>query len=219
MNDILKIIDHTLLRQDITAEDLQRHCAEAAKYGFATVVVHPAQVARAAALLSRAAKVCTVAGFPFGEDVTEIKASSARVSVGLGAQEIDMVMRISAAKQGDWQAVTADIAAVTAAAGVPVKVIIETALLTEREIIRAAQCCIEGGAAFVKTSTGYFGQGATVENVALLASVCGGKIKVKAAGGVRTLDDARAMINAGAQRIGTSAGVAIAGGLTHNGTY
>ena len=220
MKEYLKLIDHTLLRQDITEIDLQRHCEEAKKYGFYSVVVHPLHVKNAAELLKGSGVlVATVIGFPFGEELTRVKVFQAKCAVEEGAQEIDMVMAVSKAKQGDFKGVSADIAAVVSAVTVPVKVILETALLTKEEIVKACEACIAAKAAFAKTSTGYFGQGATVENVQLMKSVCKEFIKVKAAGGVRTLEDLQAMVNAGASRIGSSSGVKIAEGLIVSGGY
>lgn len=220
MKEYLKLIDHTLLKQDITQIDLQKHCEEAKKYGFYSVVVHPLHVKKAAELLKGSGVLTvTVIGFPFGEDLTRVKVYQAKCAVEEGAQEIDMVMAVSKAKEGDFEGVSADIAAVVSAVSVPVKVILETALLTQEEIVKACEACIVAKAAFAKTSTGYFGQGATVENVQLMKSVCKDKIKVKAAGGVRTLEDLQAMVSAGASRIGSSSGVKIAEGLKVSGGY
>jgi len=218
--DIFKVIDHTLLRQDITAAELASHCAEAREFGFCSVVVQPLHVGTAAKLLEGSGVIAgTVVGFPFGEEHSEVKSYQARLAESLGAGEVDMVMAVSLAKQGKWEEVAADIRAVTSAVSVPVKVIIETSLLTAEEIKLACEACISGGAAFVKTSTGYFGQGATAENVALMKSVCGERIRIKAAGGVRSLADIEAMLNAGADRIGTSAGAKIARGGEAAGGY
>jgi len=212
--DIARFIDHTLLKPDATAMDIRRLCAEGRENGFASVCVNPVWAELAAAELEGSdVKVCTVAGFPLGATPPENKAAEAERAAAGGAVEIDMVINIGALKEGDDDAVRDDIRAVAGACargGAILKVIIETALLTDDEKRRACRLAREAGAAFVKTSTGFGPGGATVEDVALMAGeVSGSGMGVKAAGGIKTLADARRMIAAGATRLGASAGVAI----------
>lgn len=208
---IAPFIDHTLLRPDATAGQVAAACREALAYGFAAVCVHPCRLAQVVeALKGSAVKSCTVAGFPFGAQATEAKAFEAADAVRRGAREIDMVMNIGALKDGDAGLVARDIGAVVvAAAGAPVKVIIETGLLTDAQKAEACRLAVDAGAAFVKTCTGFSGGGATVADIRLMRSVVGASAGVKASGGIRTRDEAAAMLEAGANRIGTSAGVAI----------
>jgi deoxyribose-phosphate aldolase len=212
--DIARIIDHTLLKPDATPMDIQRLCAEAREHGFAAVCVNPVWVKLAAAeLRDTDVKVCSVAGFPLGATPPENKAAEAARAAADGAAEIDMVIDIGALKTGDDDAVLVDIRAVAEscdAGGAILKVIIETVLLTDEEKRRACDLARRAGARFVKTSTGFAPGGATVKDVALMAAaVSGSGMGVKAAGGIKTLADARRMIAAGATRIGASAGVAI----------
>ncbi len=209
------MIDHSLLRPQSTREELRKLCAEAVAHSFKAVCVNPVHVAEAAALLNgEASLVCSVVGFPFGTHTPSVKAAETAEAIRLGAREVDMVLWVGALKEGRNTEVTADIAAVVqAAAGCPVKVIIEACYLTEEEKIRACLLAVEAGAAFVKTSTGFGSAGATLADVALMRRTVGEKIGVKAAGGIRTLADALAMIEAGASRIGASASVAILGAL------
>jgi len=211
MSSIAKVIDHTLLRPDARPEDIERLCQEARQFGFATVCVNSSHVPRARELLADSGVgVCTVVGFPLGACLTSVKQAEAQAAVAAGATELDMVMNIGWLKAGDNHRVVADIGAVVAAAPDRlVKVIIECCLLTPEEKERATRLVIAAGAAFVKTSTGFATGGATVADVALLAGVAQGRIGVKAAGGIKTLAQARALIQAGATRIGTSAGRAI----------
>lgn len=205
------MIDHTLLKPYATPDDIARLCEEAGKYKFASVCVHPVYVQQAARLLvDSAVKVCSVAGFPLGTNLTIVKAEETRTAVELGAKEIDMVINIGALKAGDYRLVEEDIAAVVrAAGGCTVKVIIETCYLNEDEKIKACEISKKAGAHFVKTSTGLGTAGATVEDVLLMRRVVGDDMGVKAAGGIRTYADAVAMIRAGANRIGSASGVAI----------
>lgn len=213
----LKIIDHTLLRQDATLMDVQRCCLEAKQWDFCSVITQPWYVPQVRRLLDGTGVKCgTVIGFPFGAEFSPVKVFQAERALEAGAQELDMVMNISVFKNGDYQACQKDIEAVVKV-GLPVKVIIESSLLSRDEIIRACQICIDAGAAFVKTSTGYFGGGATVDSVRLMKEACGGRIKVKAAGGIRTAEDLAAMVEAGADRIGTSGAANIARGLMSSG--
>ena len=209
------MIDHSLLKPQSTRKDLKKLCAEAVAYGFKAVCVNPIHVADAAALLKgESPLVCSVVGFPFGTHTQAAKAAETAEVIRLGAQEVDMVLRVGALKEERYDEVSEDIAAVVAAAGgFPVKVIIETCYLTEEEKVRACLLAVTAGAAFVKTSTGYGSAGATVLDLRLMRRTVGGEIGVKAAGGIRTLADALAMIEAGASRIGASASVAIVNGL------
>jgi deoxyribose-phosphate aldolase len=213
--DLALFIDHTLLRADASAEDVRRLCAEARRHGFATVCVNPAWVSLAAnELRSTSVGVCSVVGFPHGMHRTPVKAYETSRVVELGATEVDMVIPVGALKSGEDDAVADDIAAVVAACGrrAAVKVILETALLTDGEKIRGARLAKAAGAAFVKTSTGFGPSGATVEDVRLLRSIVGPDLGVKAAGGIRDTETAARMVAAGADRIGASASVKIVGG-------
>lgn len=209
--ELAGMIDHSLLRPQSTREELARLCGEAVEYGFKAVCVNPVHVAEAVALISgKAPLVCSVVGFPFGTHTAAAKAAETEELVRLGAQEVDMVLHLGALKDGRNNEVKADVAAVVRAAeGLPVKVIIEACYLTDAEKVRACRLAVEAGAAFVKTSTGYGSGGATTADVQLMRKTVGDQIGVKAAGGIRTLADARAMIEAGASRIGASASVAI----------
>ncbi len=207
-------VDHTLLKPEATEQDIARLCEEARQYGFASVCVNPAWV-RSAACNLRGSNVltCTVIGFPLGANLADVKAYEARRAIMDGAQEVDMVINIGALKSGDDCAVESDIRAVAEAAheyNVLLKVIIETALLTDEEKVRACLAAKRAGADFVKTSTGFAKGGATVADVALMRQTVGAGLGVKASGGVKGLSDARAMLQAGATRIGASVGVKIA---------
>lgn len=211
--EFARLIDHTLLRPDSTRRDARRVCEEAKTNGFAAACILPAWVADAAEILEGSGvAVCTVVGFPHGNAPAPAKAAETATAIADGATEIDTVVNISALKSGSDLLVMNDIEAVVQAAemgGAIVKVILECALLTDDEKRRAARMCVEAGAAFVKTSTGFASHGATVEDVQLLRAVVGPEIGVKAAGGIRTVEDARALIAAGANRLGTSAGIAL----------
>ncbi len=211
---IAAMIDHTLLKPDATDDDIRRLCDEARRYGFASVCVNPSKVALASRLLAGSpVKVCTVVGFPLGATTARVKAAETREAVENGADEIDMVINIGALKSGDYDTVKKDIEAVVkAAGGRTVKVILETALLTDEEKKAACRLAKEAGAHFVKTSTGFGPGGATLHDVALMRSVVGPEMGVKASGGVRDLETARKMVLAGATRIGASASVAIVRG-------
>lgn len=204
-------IDHTLLRADATAAEITCLCEEAVEYGFASVCVPPCHVVQAAGLLyGSAVAVGTVVGFPLGNQTTETKVFEARQAVDLGATEVDMVLRIGAARAGDFAAVLEDIRRVVAAAeSALVKVIIECCLFDDAVKRRLADIVVTSGAGYVKTSTGFAAAGATVDDVRLLAEAVSAGVKVKAAGGIRDWSSCRAMLAAGAERIGTSAGVAI----------
>lgn len=221
ISEILKMIDHTLLKQDAIADDVKKVCAEAKQYGFYSVITHPYYIGEVKKQLLGTGVVCgTVVGFPFGCELSGVKAFQTEAAIRQGAEEIDMVMSISAFKNKDYGYVLNDIKQVVKEAGQrPVKVILETTFLNSAEIKDACAIAIDAGTAFVKTSTGFFGGGATVEAVGIMSAFCNGKIGVKAAGGIRTAEDAIAMVKAGATRIGTSGGVLIAKGLENTETY
>jgi deoxyribose-phosphate aldolase len=206
-------IDHTLLKPEATSDQIRQLCTEATKHGFASVCVNPTWVARCAQLLAGAhSVVCTVVGFPLGATLSAVKAHEAAEVIRLGAREVDMVINIGLLKDAEYAALYADIAAVVDVAhstGAIVKVIIESCLLSEQEKIAAALLTQAAGADFVKTSTGFSSGGATVADVRLLRLAVGPAMGVKAAGGVRTAEDALQMIGAGATRLGASAGVRI----------
>jgi deoxyribose-phosphate aldolase len=210
---LAKMIDHTLLKPDATVDQIAQLCFEARKYGFASVCINPANVRLCADLLRGSpVKVCTAIGFPLGATPPEVKAFETKTALQQGANEIDMVINIGALKSKDVEHVARDIRSVVQvahASGALVKVIIEAVLLTKDEKVTACLLAKEAGADFVKTSTGFSTGGATVEDVALMRSVVGPEMGVKAAGGVRTLEDAEKMVKAGATRIGASAGVKI----------
>ena len=212
--DLAGIIDHTLLSPDALPSQADAICDEAMKYGFKAVCVNPVYLPRVAKRLAGSGVApCSVIGFPFGADPTEITAAEAAWVVANGAREVDMVIALGLLKAGETDAVTADIAAVKAACGdALLKVIIEATLLDEEQKVRACRCAMEAGADFVKTSTGFAGGGATVEDVSLMRRTVGPDMGVKASGGVRTTADARAMVEAGASRIGASASIAIVSG-------
>ncbi len=207
------MIDHTLLKPDATPDQIAQLCFEARKHGFASVCINPAWVRLSAQLLHGSpVKVCTVIGFPLGASTTEVKVFETRKAIEHGATEIDMVINVGALKARDLELVARDVRDVVLAAhegGAILKVIIEAALLNDEEKTIACLLSKEAGADFVKTSTGFASGGATVHDVALMRRVVGPEMGVKAAGGVRTYDDAENMIKAGATRIGASAGVKI----------
>jgi deoxyribose-phosphate aldolase len=212
--DWSSLVDHTLLKPEASDADIRKLCEEAAQYRFASVCVNPTWV-RAAACNLRGSNVpvCTVVGFPLGATLADVKAYEARRAIFDGAREVDMVINIGALKSGDDCAVEQDIRAVVEASheyDVLVKVIIEAALLTDDEKVRACLAAKRAGADFVKTSTGFAKHGATVADVALMRRTVGAEMGVKAAGGVKGIEDARAMVEAGATRIGASVGVKIA---------
>jgi len=212
--ELAKMIDSTLIKPTASKDEVIKLCWEAQKYGFGCVVVNSTFVSLVRHMLEATdVKVCSTVGFPIGAGLPEVKAFEAQKVVGLGAEEIDMVMNTSALKSKDYEAVKKDIQAVLKVKksnpNVIVKVIIETGLLTDEEKIKACKLAKEAGADFVKTSTGLFGGVATVKDIELMRKAVGKDMGVKAAGGIRTLKEALAMIKAGANRIGTSTGVAI----------
>lgn len=213
---IASYIDHTLLKPEASESEILKLCAEAAEYKFKSVCVNPVWVKTVVnALKGTGVLTCSVVGFPFGATPSDVKAFEARGAVLDGADEIDMVINIAAARADDKGTLVDDITAVAEAVhagGAILKVIIETALLTDEQKVLACQAAVEAGADFVKTSTGFNGGGATVEDIALMRRTVGPDLGVKASGGVRSLADAQAMIAAGATRIGASSGIAIVGG-------
>jgi deoxyribose-phosphate aldolase len=215
--ELARIIDSTNVKATATKGDIEKLCKEALEYGFGCVCVNPIHVKLAATLLKGSkVKVCSTIGFPFGVTLSEIKALEAVKAVENGAEELDMVINLGALKSGDCEAVKRDVAAVVdvkrLSNEIVVKVIIETDYLTKEEKVIACTLVKEAGADFVKTSTGFFGKGASVEDVRLMRQTVGSDFGVKAAGGIRTYADAVAMIEAGANRIGTSTAVAIVEG-------
>lgn len=215
MRDLARYIDHTLLKPTATEADILKLCDEARAYGFYAVCVNPYWVRTAARRLADTpVRVCTVIGFPLGATPTAVKVYETTQALSDGASEVDMVLNVGALKSGHESAVRDDIAAVVEAAQgkALVKVILETALLTDEEKVRACQLAKEAGAHYVKTSTGFGPGGATVADVRLMRETVGPEMDVKASGGVRDAQTARAMIEAGATRIGTSSGVAIVTG-------
>jgi deoxyribose-phosphate aldolase len=210
---IARLIDHTLLKPQATPAQVEQLCDQARRYRFASVCINPVYVRLAAEKLEGSGvAVCTVVGFPLGATTTSIKVKEAQQAMAGGATEIDMVIHIGALKAGDHRAVKEDIAAVSAAChegGALLKVIIEAVLLSDEEKVIACQLAQAAGADFVKTSTGFAGGGATIEDVRLMRQTVGPRMGIKAAGGVRSYADAMAMVEAGATRIGASAGVEI----------
>lgn len=205
------LIDHTLLKPEASSGEIEKLCLEAKRFSFASVCIQPYRVRQAAALLhDSAVKVCTVVGFPLGANCTHTKAVETEQAVAQGATEIDMVINIGALKEQNDELVEKDIYAVVQAAnGQIVKVILETCLLTDEEIKRACLLTVKAGAHFVKTSTGFSKSGATVEHVALMRQTVGKNFGVKASGGIRDIETLNKMVQAGANRIGTSSGVSL----------
>ena len=211
MNSPAKHIDHTLLKSDATSADIASLCEEAVEHGFASVCVPPCFVPQSRQMLyGSGVAVCTVVGFPLGYQATETKVFEARQAVSAGATEVDMVINLGSVRSADFNAVGDDIRRVVAAVeDAVVKVIIECCLLDNAEKRKLVEIVVESGAGYIKTSTGFAASGATLEDVKLLAECSAGRIQVKAAGGVRDWASCRDMISAGADRIGTSAGVVI----------
>jgi len=208
---LASLIDHTLLKADASEEMVKKYCNDAVLNGFASVCINPCHVPLASReLKGTGVKVCTVTGFPLGASSYLIKAAEAELAVSQGADEIDMVINIGALKEGRLSYVEEEIKGVVAASrGAMVKVILETCFLSEKDKINGCKAALNAGAHFVKTSTGFGPGGATTEDVALLRSIVGSKMGVKASGGIRSLKDAISMIEAGADRIGTSSGLSI----------
>ncbi|HLV10111.1 MAG TPA: deoxyribose-phosphate aldolase [Halanaerobiales bacterium] len=223
-HDMAKMIDHTLLKSTATVEDVRRLCSEAKKYEFASVCVNPIFVPLASKLLNNSSvKVTTVVGFPLGANTTEIKVFETRNAIKNGAQEIDMVINLGAFKSGAKDMVQTDVKAVVDAtktasvsSDIIVKVIIETCFLNEDEIIETSNIARIAGADFIKTSTGFADYGATAEAVSLIRKTVGRDIGVKASGGIKNYEQALVMLDAGANRIGTSSGVIIVTGQNNS---
>jgi deoxyribose-phosphate aldolase len=213
---LARMIDHTLLKPDATQKEIEKLCAEAKQYGFASVCINPSNVKLCATLLRETeVKVCTVIGFPLGATSSAVKAFETDRAIKDGAREVDMVINIGMLKSGEYESVEEDILSVVSTAhsfGVLAKVIIETGLLTDEEKIKACMLAKHAGADFVKTSTGFAKGGATAGDIALMRKVVGPELGVKASGGVRSQEDARALIASGADRIGASASVKIVTG-------
>lgn len=221
--NVAGMIDHTLLKQDATPAQIKVLCKEAKEYSFASVCINPCYVSLCSELLNgTTVKVCTVIGFPLGTTTTEVKQFETEQAINNGADEVDMVINIGQLKEGNYDYVENDVLAVVNTAkrrNVLTKVIIETALLTDEEKVKASLICKKAGADFVKTSTGFSTGGATVGDVALMKYVVGRKIGVKAAGGIRSREDADALIASGADRIGASASVKIVSGEVSQSDY
>ncbi|TMW73864.1 deoxyribose-phosphate aldolase [Alteribacter natronophilus] len=221
--DLASYIDHTLLKPEVTKDQIETLAEEAKEYSFASVCVNPAWIETAYSILKDTpnVKVCTVIGFPLGSSTPETKAFETKDAIEKGAGEVDMVINIGALKAGDDEHVLRDIKAVvdSASGKALTKVIIETALLTEEEKVRACELSVKAGADYVKTSTGFSSGGATVEDIALMRKTVGPDIGVKASGGVRDRAATLEMIDAGATRIGASAGIAIVTGGTSDSDY
>jgi len=217
-----RMIDHTLLKAEATKEQIEKLCAEAKQFNFASVCVNPTWVKRSSELLQGTdVLVCTVIGFPLGANTPTVKAFEAKDAIANGAKEVDMVINIGALKDKNYDLVQADIAAVVEAAkdSALVKVIIESCLLTDEEKVKACELAVAAGADYVKTSTGFSTGGATAEDIALMRKTVGPELGVKASGGVRSLEDMKKMVEAGATRIGASSGVAIMNGLIADSNY
>lgn len=213
--NLAKYIDHTVLKPEATPSDIEKLCSEALEHRFAAVCVNPVFVPIASLALGvSGVGLATVVGFPLGATTTSIKVKEAKEAIEQGATEIDMVMAIGFFRGGDCDAMRRDIEGVIRAVGkIPVKVILETCLLSPDEIAKASRIAAGAGAAFVKTSTGFGSRGASIEDVLTMKEAVGGSCQIKASGGIRTREQAIAMIEAGATRIGTSAGVTIVRGI------
>ena len=211
MKNIAKYIDHTCLKSDTTENEIKNLCVEAITYGFASVCVNPIYIPLAVKnLKNKDPKVCSVIGFPLGSISTEMKFAEAMLAIHQGVDELDMVINIGNLKQGNFKEISDEVSKiVTASANIVIKVIIETCLLNDKEIVKISKLIKNSGAEFVKTSTGFSHGGATVEDIRLIRKNVGNNFGVKASGGISSLLDVNNMINAGANRIGTSSGVKI----------
>ena len=211
MKNIAKYIDHTCLKSDTTENEIKNLCVEAITYGFASVCVNPIYIPLAVKnLKNKDPKVCSVIGFPLGSISTEMKFAEAMLAIHQGVDELDMVINIGNIKQGNFKDISDEVSKiVTASANIVIKVIIETCLLNDKEIVKISKLIKNSGADFVKTSTGFSHGGATVEDIRLIRKSVGSNFGVKASGGISSLLDLNNMINAGANRIGTSSGVKI----------
>ena len=212
--ELNKMIDHTLLKQDASIEAIEKLCREALEFNFASVCVNPAFVPLAAKLLKGSdVKVCTVIGFPLGATLPEAKAFEAKAAIEKGATEIDMVLNDSMAKEHDYKYIENEVREVKNACGkILLKVILETCLLSDDEIVECSKASVRGGADYVKTSTGFSTGGATTHAVELMRKAVGPNVGVKASGGIHSREEAESMVNAGASRIGASCGVKIVKG-------
>ena len=220
ISQILAKCDHTLLAQDATWEQIKAICDDGIQYATASVCIPASFVKQAKEYVGKRLAICTVIGFPNGYSTTKVKCLEAMDAVMNGADEVDMVINIGWAKEGKWAELTAEIAAIKAACkGKLLKVIIETCLLTDEEKIQLCKCVSDSGADYIKTSTGFSKAGATFQDVELFAKHIGPDVKIKAAGGISSLEDAEKFIQLGASRLGTSRVVKIAKGLENDGTY
>lgn len=210
MINLASYIDHTALKPETTLETVHKLCDEALEYGFASVCINPSFVEAVSQKLSgNQVKVCTVVGFPLGATTSAVKLFETDRVLSLGAQEVDMVINVGAVYDMDWALISKEISTISCScikSGALLKVILETCLLNRSQIVKACEVAVESGADFVKTSTGFSKSGADLESVALMKNTVGDRAQVKASGGIRTYEDAIAMINAGATRIGTSSG-------------
>ena len=221
VQELARYVDHTLLKPEATAQDVIALCREASELNVYSVCVSPTFVSLASQQVSNGVLVATVCGFPSGKHASVIKAAEAQLAVEHGAQEVDMVIDVGSAISGDWSAVESDIAEVRdAIQDAVLKVILETAALTDEQIVEACLCAERAGADFVKTSTGFHPSGgATVHAITLMNQTVGGRLGIKASGGIRTSDFARELIQAGATRLGLSGTRAVLDGLTAEGNY
>ena len=218
--EILAMVDHTLLKADAKKEDIKRICEEALENNTASICINPGFIEYAVGILGDKIPVCTVIGFPLGAMTTAAKVFEAKDAIEKGAQEVDMVINISRAKDADWEYITEEIRQIKQACGDKIlKVIIETCLLTDEEKIALCKCVTDAGADFIKTSTGFSTAGATFHDVELFAKYCEGKCKIKAAGGIRTRDDMEKFIALGAERLGTSSAIKILNGAATCNSY
>lgn len=218
--EILARVDHTLLKADATKADIKRICEEAMANNTASICINPGFIEYAVGILENKIPVCTVIGFPLGAMTTASKVFEAKDAIEKGAQEVDMVINISRAKDGDWEYITEEIRRIKQAVGDKIlKVIIETCLLTDEEKIALCHCVTDAGADYIKTSTGFSTAGATFHDVELFAQHCEGKCKIKAAGGIRTREDMEKFIALGADRLGTSSAIKILNGDAGKVTY
>ncbi len=218
--EILAMVDHTLLKADAKKEDIKRICEEALENNTASICINPGFIEYAVGILGDKIPVCTVIGFPLGAMTTAAKVFEAKDAIEKGAQEVDMVINISKAKDAEWEYITEEIRQIKQACGDKIlKVIIETCLLTDEEKIALCKCVTDAGADFIKTSTGFSTAGATFHDVELFAKYCEGKCKIKAAGGIRTRDDMEKFIALGAERLGTSSAIKILNGSATGNSY
>ena len=218
--EILAMVDHTLLKADAKKEDIKKICEEALENNTASICINPGFIEYAVGILGDKIPVCTVIGFPLGAMTTAAKVFEAKDAIEKGAQEVDMVINISRAKDADWEYITEEIRQIKQACGDKIlKVIIETCLLTDEEKIALCKCVTDAGADFIKTSTGFSTAGATFHDVELFAKYCEGKCKIKAAGGIRTRDDMEKFIALGAERLGTSSAIKILNGAATSNSY